>query len=140
MSGPTPLPPRSPWAASPADILLRFLLGVRPAAPGFSRVLIQPQLGPLASARGTLPTVRGPVAVAVNQTAGSGAGVGPSSLSMAFSVPGSSAARVCVPLSACGAGGVVLVDGVPQQGEVDGAYACVDPVGAGEHTAVCGSA
>ena len=116
---------------------MRFLLGVRPLLPGFARVLIQPQLGPLATARGTLPSMRGPISVAVNQTAAAQPGSGPSLMSLAFSVPGSTVARVCLPLSACGAEGSVVVDGVSRAGDIDGAYTCVDPVAAGMHTASC---
>ncbi len=46
------------------------VLGVMPAAPGFARCRIQPRLGTLAWARGTVPTPRGDVRVAWEQAAG----------------------------------------------------------------------
>jgi hypothetical protein len=50
-----------PWGAAPANILSRFVLGVRPIEPGFSRMLIAPSLGPLKWAHGKVPTPHGPV-------------------------------------------------------------------------------
>ncbi len=46
------------WGAAPGDIVPRFVLGVRPAAPGFTVAIIQPQIGSLTSVAGTVPTVR----------------------------------------------------------------------------------
>lgn len=51
------------WGAAPANIIPRYVLGVRPLAPGFERVIVRPQLGPLKYARGTIPTIRGPIKV-----------------------------------------------------------------------------
>jgi len=54
------------WGAAPANILSRYVLGVRPLVPGYSKVLIAPQPGDLAWVMGTVPTVRGPVKVKVD--------------------------------------------------------------------------
>jgi hypothetical protein len=51
------------WGAAPANLLPRFVLGVRPAAPGWRRIAIRPDPGPLARAEGTVPTPRGPVRI-----------------------------------------------------------------------------
>ena len=53
------------WGAAPANLLPRFVLGVRPLAPGYSRILIAPQLGPLKWVAGKVPTPRGPVTVKI---------------------------------------------------------------------------
>jgi hypothetical protein len=53
------------WGAAPANIIPRYLLGIRPLEPGFRRVLIQPQPGSLVRASGTMPTVRGPIVVSL---------------------------------------------------------------------------
>jgi len=52
-----------PWGAAPANILSRFVLGVRPLDPGFRRILVAPQPGPLDWVRGKVPTPHGPVLV-----------------------------------------------------------------------------
>lgn len=51
------------WSAGPAPWLARHVLGVTPTAPGFSRVRVQPTLGDLTFARGTVPTPHGPIRV-----------------------------------------------------------------------------
>lgn len=43
------------WGAHPIYHFFATLLGIRPAEPGFRSVLIQPQLGSLTQARGSLP-------------------------------------------------------------------------------------
>lgn len=49
------------WGTAPLNVLSRFVLGVRPAAPGFAACDIAPQPGPLRRLSGTVPTPRGPV-------------------------------------------------------------------------------
>ncbi|GIG91466.1 family 78 glycoside hydrolase catalytic domain [Plantactinospora endophytica] len=51
------------WGSAPANIVPRFVAGVRPLAPGAREVLVAPQPGPLDWLRATVPTVRGPVRV-----------------------------------------------------------------------------
>ncbi|MDX1683100.1 MAG: alpha-L-rhamnosidase C-terminal domain-containing protein, partial [Phycisphaeraceae bacterium] len=57
------------WGAAPANILPRWVLGVRPLAPGFTRLLIDPQPAGLAHVAGVTPTPLGPVKVAVESSA-----------------------------------------------------------------------
>lgn len=52
------------WSAAPAYALPAFVLGVEPLEPGFARILVAPQPGDLAWARGVVPTPHGPVSVA----------------------------------------------------------------------------
>jgi alpha-L-rhamnosidase len=49
------------WGAAPANIISRYLLGVRPLAPGCRRMLIQPRLGGLAWVQAKIPTPLGPI-------------------------------------------------------------------------------
>lgn len=55
------------WGAAPANLIPRFVMGVRPAAPGFSAVTIAPQPGSLQWARAQVPTPLGPVRVELEQ-------------------------------------------------------------------------
>jgi hypothetical protein len=59
-----------PWGASPAAMIPIFLLGLVATQPGFASVKIQPQLGNLTQAAGKVPTVRGPIEIAVSQPGG----------------------------------------------------------------------
>jgi hypothetical protein len=52
------------WIASPTYQMSSKILGVSPAAPGFDRILIRPELCGLVWAKGTVPTPHGPVDVA----------------------------------------------------------------------------
>ncbi|EIQ00446.1 alpha-L-rhamnosidase [Opitutaceae bacterium TAV1] len=58
------------WGAAPANIITRYVLGVRPLEPGYGRILVAPQLGTLTKAEGTVPTIRGPVRVRAWRDAG----------------------------------------------------------------------
>ena len=49
------------WGAAPANIIPRYLWGIRPAKPGFSEVVIQPRLANLRESTITCPTIRGPI-------------------------------------------------------------------------------
>jgi len=49
------------WGAAPANIIPRFLWGITPVEPGFSRVQIRPQFSRLTSAKIMFPTIKGPV-------------------------------------------------------------------------------
>ena len=51
------------WGAAPANLLPRFVLGVRPLVPGWKTASISPNPGYLESAKGKIPTTRGPVLV-----------------------------------------------------------------------------
>src|SRR5215471_16590290 len=53
------------WSASPNIELLRTVLGVDSAAPGFARVQVKPHLGKLAFAEGSVPHPKGSVDVRV---------------------------------------------------------------------------
>ena len=53
------------WGAAPANILSRFVLGVRPIEPGYSKILIAPQPGSLEWVQGKVPTPLGPVTLRV---------------------------------------------------------------------------
>jgi hypothetical protein len=56
------LPTRSwchAWSAGPAWLLPAYILGARPAEPGWARALVQPLTGDLQWAEGSIPTPRG---------------------------------------------------------------------------------
>lgn len=49
------------WGAHPLYHCFASILGIRPASPGFETVRIEPQLGPLTSAKGTLVHPKGEI-------------------------------------------------------------------------------
>jgi hypothetical protein len=71
----TPEPTRSDshaWSAHPNYGLLATVLGVRPAAPGFTKVRIAPHLGPLRRVAGRVPHPLGIIEVRLARTDGNG--------------------------------------------------------------------
>lgn len=76
------------WGAAPANIISRYLLGVRPLEPGYASILIAPQPGTLKSVRGKVPTPHGPVVVSLKNDA---------RLRLEIEVPPGTTARVVLP-------------------------------------------
>ena len=117
------------WGAAPANIIPRFLMGVRPLEPGFSRILIAPQPGALTFGQLTTPTIRGPVTVRIRQTPDGG-------FLLDLDIPANTTARVVLPVHAS-ATEVVLLDGAPAGfRETDGGIV-LDSVGSGAHSISC---
>jgi len=86
------------WGAAPANIISRFILGVRSLEPGYRKILIAPRLGNLNWAKGTVPTPYGAVGVSWLSA--------PPSLEI--EVPPGTTARVLLPP---GLGRAVTLDG-----------------------------
>ena len=55
------------WAASPTYDLTAYILGVRPAEPGYRKAVVDPYLGPLTHVAGRVPTPHGWIDVKVNE-------------------------------------------------------------------------
>jgi alpha-L-rhamnosidase len=51
------------WGAAPANILPRYISGVRPLQAGWSKILIQPQPATLSKISSKVPSLRGPVEI-----------------------------------------------------------------------------
>jgi hypothetical protein len=58
------------WSAGACHLLPRYVLGVRPAEPGFAKVSILPQLGDLEWATGVVPTPRGDIRIELDAKGG----------------------------------------------------------------------
>jgi hypothetical protein len=112
------------WGAVPGNIIPRYLLGVRPLEPGFGRALVRPMPGPLERAESTIPTIRGPILVEIENAPGK-----PFLLNV--SIPVNMTARVEIPLPG-GEGGVTL-DGKSVEAPVINGYAVVDNLASGTH-------
>ncbi|MBV9879201.1 MAG: hypothetical protein JO180_01845 [Gemmatirosa sp.] len=111
------------WGAAPANVIPRWLVGVRPLAPGFARILVQPQPGALAYAEAKVPTIRGPVYTRFDNA--------PTVFRLEVRLPANTTARVALPLGA--RHGTVTMDGRRVTARVEAGFAIVDPVGAGRH-------
>lgn len=81
-----------PWTASPSYVIPRFLMGVRPLAPGWSRIAIRPlppRRSDLQHASITVPTPRGKVLLEFD--------IDSAVFSARLVVPGNTLAHVCLP-------------------------------------------
>jgi hypothetical protein len=113
------------WGAAPANMVGRYLLGVRPVEPGFVRTIIQPQPGYLEHASGTVPTPLGPVAVAVGNEPGR-------PFELRVGVPEGMTAKVGIPRGDGDADAVVL-DGHEVDARQERETLFLDSLGPGQH-------
>ena len=77
------------WGAAPANIIARYVLGVRPLEPGYAKILIAPRPGTLKWMRGKVPTPRGPVTVCLQYDN--------AEMRLEIEVPANATARVVLP-------------------------------------------
>ena len=113
------------WGSAPANLISRFVLGVRPLAAGYGQILIQPELGNVLSyAEGTVPTIRGPVSVDAN--------VEPGMFQLVVNIPGNVLATVRLPV-ANKTDLTALLDGKSVSGAVSDGLLTLDDIGSGCH-------
>ncbi len=113
------------WGAAPANIVGRYLLGVRPVEPGFVKTIIQPRPGPLQFATGRVPTPLGPVTVAFQNNPGS-------TFALEVTIPTGMTAKVGTPRRDSGAD-TLLVNGDAVESKPQEDYLFCDHVGPGRH-------
>lgn len=80
------------WGAVPANIIPRKLMGVEPLVAGFDRARIKPQPGSLTWAKATIPTIKGEIAVEIENKSGE--------FLMHLSIPANMESEVFLPLFA----------------------------------------
>jgi hypothetical protein len=114
------------WGAAPGNLISRFVLGLRPLTAGFDQILIQPQLGKtLTYAEGIVPTIRGPVGIAVSNA--------PEDFQLALNIPGNVTATVMLPMLGR-TNSIALVDGAAASGAFSNDWLVLKNIGAGRHT------
>jgi hypothetical protein len=114
------------WGAAPANIIPRYLMGVRPSAPGFERIRIHPQPGSLEWAEITTPTIRGPVTVRFNNRLHT-------SFHLETVTPANTTADIVLP-SMDSTDSTVFVDGRRLTGRVEGKWLIISEIGSGHHS------
>ncbi|HEV2319268.1 MAG TPA: alpha-L-rhamnosidase C-terminal domain-containing protein [Verrucomicrobiae bacterium] len=119
------------WGAAPANLISRFVLGVRPITPGYGQILIQPELGSVLShAEGTVPTIRGPVSIQATNESGL--------FQLEVTVPGN--VTVTVVLPALGQmDATAVVDGKSVSAGISDGLVTVTNIGSGRHSICVGA-
>jgi hypothetical protein len=110
------------WGAAPANIITRYLLGVRPLKAGYAQMLIAPQPGSLAWCKGKAPTARGPVLVGWQSS--------PARLDIV--IPQGATAEVVLPVEGR-FGKTVLVNGKATPARLENGAAVLDRVPPGRY-------
>ncbi|MBN2578709.1 MAG: rhamnosidase [Pirellulales bacterium] len=117
------------WGAAPANIISRYVLGVRPLEPGFRKVLIRPQPGTLRSASGTIPTIRGPIKVSLKNERGK-------TFILNVDIPVNVTAKVGLPYRGNPSPTITLDGKDLKVTSHEGSY-FVDGIGSGSHVLIC---
>lgn len=112
------------WGAVPGNIIPRYLLGVRPLEPGFSKVLVRPMPGSLAKATATIPTIRGPIKIKL-------ANEKSKPFTLEIELPANMTARVEIPLP--DTQNEIIVDSKKTRASVVNGFAVVDNLASGKH-------
>jgi hypothetical protein len=105
------------WGAAPANLLPRFVLGVRPLSPGWRQVLLCPHPGSLKSAQGKIPTPRGPIEVAWQNG---------ETFKLTLKLPGNVSAQVKLPATATSKGVFAGGKAIPARQE-NGRWVLTEP-------------
>ena len=114
------------WGAAPANIISRYVLGVRPLQPGYTHILIAPHPSGLNWMRGMVPTPLGPVKIDWQQQAG---------MRLIVEVPAGAKARVVLPV-ATDTSETISLDGQPVETVMENGTRVLDDLSPGTHTIV----
>ena len=114
------------WGSAAGNLIPRYVLGVRPLTAGYGQIVIQPQLGTtLSYVQGSVPTIRGPVSVAVTNA--------PGQYQLLVNIPGNVTANVMMPVFGS-TNPVALVDGEIVSGSLSNNWLTVTNIGSGQHS------
>jgi hypothetical protein len=113
------------WGAAPANLIPRYLVGVRPLEPGFKKVVVQPRPGSLDSFTANVPTPRGAVGVRYSRRG--------QEIDLTVDVPGNSTGRIGIPMSDVEPPFRVMHNGKEIAAEISETHAWVDDVPPGRH-------
>ena len=115
------------WGAAPANIIPRFVAGIRPLEPGFAKALIGPQPGALNSLQIKTPTIRGDIHLSMDRQ--------PDRCTFHITIPANMTARFVLP-AMCDNYADISLDGNPAVVQQEGTQRFIDPIGSGIHVVV----
>ncbi|WP_016956476.1 alpha-L-rhamnosidase C-terminal domain-containing protein [Catenovulum agarivorans] len=115
------------WGAVPGNIIGRYLLGVQPLVAGFTSFKIAPQPSNLTYVAGTVPSIRGPIRVEIEQKLGA-------EFTLVVSVPGNARAQIILPIALDKKIEQVWVNGKKAEFTHANGGVELEKIGAGRHT------
>jgi hypothetical protein len=111
------------WGASPANIIVRKLIGVVPTSPGFDTFQIKPQIGDLTFATLKTPTIKGEIFVSYKK--------GDTENIMDIIIPGDATATVYMPYDSSKQD--LFIDGKMNSARPQNGFIIIKNVAAGKH-------
>jgi hypothetical protein len=114
------------WGAAPANLIPRYLVGVRPLEPGFKKIIVQPRPGNLESFAAKVPTPRGAVHVRYSRSG--------QKINLDLDVPGNSTGRIGIPLYHIESPIRIMHNDKEVPAELGATHAWVDDVPPGRHS------
>ncbi len=116
------------WGAAPANIIPRFVAGIRPLEAGFAKTLIQPQPAKLNQFQAVIPSIRGAISISMVKQA--------DNCNFQFNIPANMKACFVIPVN-CSEYNEIILDGEPVAARVEGNRRYIDPIGSGNHIIIC---
>jgi len=113
------------WGAAPANIISRKLMGIAPITPGWTSFVIKPQIGTLTEAQITVPTIKGTIRAAYQQTK--------DWFVANIEIPGNTTPKVYLPLKN-GSPFKVFMDGKLVNAQQMNRTVFVEQISSGKHT------
>ena len=113
------------WGAAPANIIPRFVAGIRPIEPGFKKTLIHPQPATLNSFSIKTPTIRGTILLSMDKQ--------PDSCAFEMTIPANMSVKFVLPKN-CDDFSDVTLDGSSVILKQDSSLRYFDAIGSGTHT------
>ncbi|WP_294081212.1 alpha-L-rhamnosidase C-terminal domain-containing protein [Proteiniphilum sp. UBA5384] len=115
------------WGAAPANLIPRKLMGIEPLEPGFRKISIKPQPGPLKSAEIKHPTIRGDVTVSFTNNPGQ-------SFRLEVDIPANTTAEIYLPFYT--GSQTIYINGQSAKYIQKGNFSVMEDVGSGKWTFV----
>ena len=115
------------WGAAPANLIPRKMMGIEPLEPGFRKISIKPQPGPLKSAEIKHPTIRGDVKAGFTNNPGQ-------SFRLEVEIPANTTAEIHLPFYSRNQ--TVSINDQPVKYKREGNFSVIEGIGTGKWTFV----
>ncbi|MBN2210790.1 MAG: hypothetical protein JW709_05275 [Sedimentisphaerales bacterium] len=116
------------WGAVPANIIPRFIAGIRPLTAGFNKAIIHPHPATLNQFQAVISSIRGTISVSMDKQT--------NNCTFQLMIPANTTVKFVLPKN-CDSYNYITLDGIPITPQTDGSLRFIDPIGSGNHVVVC---